>query len=332
MSARSHASNASYASSSSVASNATVIATHTSSTGSAPAASSPTSCASDYFILLDVRDDERQFKAFHIEGSLHYPPSCLRRDYFPPALYRFKNAEDKLIILVDSDETSRIGLECATLFLQKGFTNIFLLTGGLKHFGVKYQDRIVGEALQPPMGQGQQRGSMGSTSTGAGAGGVSNRSQALAGMPASSRPFTGASTSSAVSAASARPASSASARMHQQQQQQQSQQSQRPLRYSGTSLNFNGAAASSASSAAAAGSRPGPTQLGGGGFGSSRFVPEDRESPRAALGRQQQQQQQSSSGSSAAPSHRSRLSNGSAAGAAGVSTGGHAQISSRAFR
>ncbi len=115
-----------------------------------------------------------------------------------------KNATQKLIILYDSDETSRIGLECAALFLQKGFSNIFLLTGGLRHFALKYWDRCVGDKPPGPPPAPVERVSVRG-------GSVSQRSQAIAGTPASSRPSARGTTAAGnSSAASSRPLTGAS--------------------------------------------------------------------------------------------------------------------------
>jgi rhodanese-related sulfurtransferase len=176
-----------------------------------------------------------------------------------------RNKADKLIILYDTDDTSRTAMECAVLFLQKGFDNIFVLTGGLKHFSEKYVDRIEGSeaskirAKVKAAAEAAAQGGHGRT------GSVSNRSQALAGTPAprgmgatgrlgasSSRPLTGASNSSSV-------------------------MSSRPMGGVGTSL--------------------GATSFVGGARGRT-----GRESPRDALGRSQQAQRGATASSSAATS------------------------------
>jgi len=274
-----------------------ITVTHSAQVGAAPAAAP--SAGNEHYLLLDVRDDDRDYKRAHLSGALHYPPPLLRRDHFPPQLYKFKNAPSKLIVLYDSDETSRIGLECATLFLQKGFQNIFLLTGGLKHFAAKYWDRCAGE--QPP-------GPPPAPAAGR-TGSVSTRGQALAGMPSSSRVTgrlnTGASSvrpgssASAASSASASAAAPASFRPHM------------PAQYAGGGgSGFQGA-------------NPATSLAARGGSGTGRI------SPREALSRQQQQQAGSGysqrSGAPETPaSQRGATSRGNAPGSA--------QISSRAFR
>lgn len=282
--------------------NSTVIMTHTAREGSA--AQVAASAANDHFLLLDVRDDDAAFARFHIDGAVHYTPAMLRRDHFTPQLYKFKNAENKLIILYDTDETSRIALECCALFIQKGFTNIFLLTGGLKHFGEKYHSRIVGDAPPPP-----PRAASSSSSHGR-SGSVSNRSQALAGAPMSGRPGASA------LMGSARPASSAS----QQQFRPSTGASSASQMQQGRSANAHPATSLSSHRGPSA---PSGTHLGGGAYA------QGRESPRDVLGRQQQQAQMSQPATpSSQQQQQHQRTRSTPSGAAASSS----HISSRAFR
>jgi hypothetical protein len=213
-------------------------------------------------------------------------------------------------VLYDSDETSRIGLECAALFLQKGFTNIFLLTGGLKHFAAKYWDRCTGEQPPgpPPAAPSTGRG-------GAAGGSVSMRGQALAGTPASSRPMTGASSrlntgragagGGAGASASAAAAAPASFRPHM------------PAQYS--SSGFQGANPATSLSARPQHQQQPPQQ--------------GRISPRDSLARSQQQGVTGYSQRHVPETPASQRGAGHARGGSGSSaSSGSAQISSRAFR
>jgi hypothetical protein len=69
----------------------------------------------------------------------------------------------------------------AALFVQKGWDNVVMLTGGIKHFAEKYPDRTVGQGKLPVSGAGS-RAPTGASSRG-GSGSVSQRSS----MPGSSR-------------------------------------------------------------------------------------------------------------------------------------------------
>lgn len=56
----------------------------------------------------------------------------IARDKTIPELFRFKNAEDKLIIIYMNDE--RQGIPQAQLLSEKGYDNVFLLSGGCEGF------------------------------------------------------------------------------------------------------------------------------------------------------------------------------------------------------
>ena len=53
-------------------------------------------------------------------------------DRIIPELYRFKNAPDKLIIIYTNDE--RTGCPAASLLSEKGYDNVYLLSGGIEAF------------------------------------------------------------------------------------------------------------------------------------------------------------------------------------------------------
>merc|ERR1712232_1181116 len=87
--------------------------------------------------LLDVRVLER-FEECHILTAQNFPLSCLHQDRMNAELYRYKSKNDKIIVVYDEEE--KIASEAATLFLQKGFENVRLLTGGLKIIGNKFPE------------------------------------------------------------------------------------------------------------------------------------------------------------------------------------------------
>jgi len=81
------------------------------------------------FLLLDLREaDEYEF--WRIKESLCYPAANIARDKMIPELFRFKNKANKLIIVYMSDE--RKGCAAANLMSEKGFENVFLLSGGIE--------------------------------------------------------------------------------------------------------------------------------------------------------------------------------------------------------
>jgi centrosomal protein CEP41 len=57
-----------------------------------------------------------------------------------------KNKEGKMIIIYGPDE--RNSIPYATLFIQKGYDNIFLLSGGIEEFARSYPEHCEGKGVQ----------------------------------------------------------------------------------------------------------------------------------------------------------------------------------------
>jgi centrosomal protein CEP41 len=83
------------------------------------------------FILLDLRDLD-EYKAYHIKEAINFPAPNITRDKTFAQLLRFKNMPDKIIVVYMSDE--RQGTHYAKLLHEKGFDNVYLLTGGIEKF------------------------------------------------------------------------------------------------------------------------------------------------------------------------------------------------------
>lgn len=81
------------------------------------------------FLLLDLRDPD-EYDLWRIKEALNYPAANIARDKVIPELYRFKNKSDKLIIIYMGDE--RKGCQAANLFVEKGYENVFLVSGGIE--------------------------------------------------------------------------------------------------------------------------------------------------------------------------------------------------------
>ena len=59
--------------------------------------------ANTTFLLLDLRDPD-EYTTWHIKEAINFPAANIARDKTIPELYRFKNAQDKLIICYMNDE------------------------------------------------------------------------------------------------------------------------------------------------------------------------------------------------------------------------------------
>ena len=83
------------------------------------------------FILLDLREEE-DYKKFHIKEAISFPAPNILRDKVFSQLLRFKNHPDKIIVVYMNDE--RNGTHQAKLLFEKGFDNVYLLSGGIEGF------------------------------------------------------------------------------------------------------------------------------------------------------------------------------------------------------
>ncbi|XP_066446020.1 centrosomal protein of 41 kDa [Eleutherodactylus coqui] len=93
------------------------------------------------FLLLDVRDRDC-YDQCHIIGGYNYPTAMLARTMnpFSQEILNYKNAHGKIIILYDEDE--RISSLAATTMCERGFENVFMLSGGLKVIAQKFPDGL----------------------------------------------------------------------------------------------------------------------------------------------------------------------------------------------
>uniref|UniRef100_A0A8C1VPC6 Centrosomal protein 41 n=1 Tax=Cyprinus carpio TaxID=7962 RepID=A0A8C1VPC6_CYPCA len=91
------------------------------------------------YLLLDVRDRE-QYDQCHIISAYSYPIATLSRTMNPytKEVLDYKNASGKIIILYDEDE--RIASQAATTMCERGFENLFMLSGGLKVIAQKFPE------------------------------------------------------------------------------------------------------------------------------------------------------------------------------------------------
>jgi centrosomal protein CEP41 len=97
------------------------------------------------FVLLDLRDPE-EYVATHIRYALSFPAPNVTRDRILPEMFRIKNQPGKLIIVYAQDE--RPGVENAQKLAQRGFENVFLVTGGLEEFAKQYSQYLEGNHVR----------------------------------------------------------------------------------------------------------------------------------------------------------------------------------------
>lgn len=85
---------------------------------------------------------QKEFDEFHILGSVSFPHGWINRQNHFCALQRFRNLDHKIIVVYLDNE--RQGTQVAKKLTEKGFGNIYLLTGGIQQFFIDYPDLVEG--------------------------------------------------------------------------------------------------------------------------------------------------------------------------------------------
>ena len=99
------------------------------------------------FLLLDLRDPD-DYDFWRIKESINFPAAKIAQDKMIPELYRFKNKANKLIIVYMNDE--RKGCQAANLLSEKGYDNVFLLSGGIEQFNEEFNHMVEGRDVPKP--------------------------------------------------------------------------------------------------------------------------------------------------------------------------------------
>ena len=91
------------------------------------------------FLILDVRDPEEYSRA-HLAYSYNYQHTRLNRafDYETKEMLRVKNKAGAILVVYDDDEY--LARQTATTLTQRGYDNVFMLSGGLRVASLKYPD------------------------------------------------------------------------------------------------------------------------------------------------------------------------------------------------
>ena len=99
------------------------------------------------FLLLDLRDPE-EYDFWRIREAINYPAANIGRDKIIPELYRYKNKTNKMIVIYMGDE--RKGTAAANLMAEKGYENVFLLSGGVDQFNEEFHSMVEGRDVPKP--------------------------------------------------------------------------------------------------------------------------------------------------------------------------------------
>lgn len=98
------------------------------------------------YLVLDTRTKE-DFAINRIHRSKNYPATFLNRDVLLPEMHQFKNREANLIVLYDFDDSAVA--QTAHTLVQRGFDNVYVLTGGISTYADEFPDHIEGTPFPP---------------------------------------------------------------------------------------------------------------------------------------------------------------------------------------
>merc|ERR1711865_1163779 len=90
----------------------------------------------------DVRE-KIEYKKCHIKCAKSFPLNHLKQDKITSDLHYYKNRDNHVIVIYDLND--RMARNVATMFTEKGYENIFLMTGGLERFVHSTPSLCVGE-------------------------------------------------------------------------------------------------------------------------------------------------------------------------------------------
>ena len=99
--------------------------------GQFPTKRPPAETALPKIILLDLRS-QLEYAQSHISNALSFPAEHIQRDQQFAQLGIYRNKPDKMLVVYHDDE--RHGILQSRIIFEKGFDNIYLLSGGLYSF------------------------------------------------------------------------------------------------------------------------------------------------------------------------------------------------------
>jgi centrosomal protein CEP41 len=98
------------------------------------------------YLLLDLRTKD-EYDQSHIITALNYPTAMLSRSVNneTPELLAYKNQPGKIIVVYDDEE--RIAPRAAQTLVQRGYDNLFMLSGGMKLAWKKFPEGLISGQL-----------------------------------------------------------------------------------------------------------------------------------------------------------------------------------------
>ena len=97
------------------------------------------------YLILDIRSPE-EYDSAHVVGARNYPHIRISRacNFETKDMLMYKNKQGKLIVVYDYDES--VASRFCTTLIERGYENVFMLSGGLRVAYMKFPTRLVTKA------------------------------------------------------------------------------------------------------------------------------------------------------------------------------------------
>lgn len=106
------------------------------------------------FLILDLREP-CEYQRIHVKEAESFPGVEINRDKFTQRMIMMKNKESKMIILYHNDE--RNGVPYANALFQKGFDNVYFLSGGIEDFAKRFPNYLDGPEKEKYIAMKEER-------------------------------------------------------------------------------------------------------------------------------------------------------------------------------
>jgi rhodanese-related sulfurtransferase len=108
-------------------------------TGKFPSKLPSTETSNPKFITLDMRSPEEYAKGY-VARAVNFPAHKIQNDLLFGPMGRYKNKPDVMIVCYMDDE--RHGTQAAKLIFEKGYDNVYLMSGGFTAFKKQFPDMV----------------------------------------------------------------------------------------------------------------------------------------------------------------------------------------------
>jgi len=103
--------------------------------------------ANTEYVVVDLRERD-EYEQYHIQEALSFPGPGILRDNYPTQIINLKNKEDKFVIIYHIDE--KHGIPYANALFEKGYDNVFLISGGIEAFLQDVPELVEGKNVPIP--------------------------------------------------------------------------------------------------------------------------------------------------------------------------------------